>query len=162
MAAASYIRWGEKGCDEMEFTGCVYPRPGDTDIRVDADGREYPFSLTKAQVAEMDFVGLPIRLEHAERSTVGAVGRVVDVAQDPTTRRTAVKFRLDDTPAGNAAAAFIERDHTRDLSLQHLYHHEDASVTPVEISLCVKGARPGSHIYKGREFEDLNSPDTNP
>ena len=88
----------------MEFTGCVYPRPGDTDIRVDADGREYPFSLTKAQVAEMDFVGLPIRLEHAERSTVGAVGRVVDVAQDPTTRRTAVKFRLDDTPAGNAAA----------------------------------------------------------
>lgn len=139
--------------DPLEFAGCVYASPGDVDLRSRPDGTSYPFSLTKEQVLNMRFVDLPVCVEHA---TVNRkVGRVVDSAVDPRTGHAAVKFKFDDTAAGHAAARLVREGIARELSLHHQYFPDTERVKPVEVSVCFKGARKGSVIYKNKEFEEL-------
>ncbi len=56
---------------EDEYAGCVYATPcardGEVTWRRDAEGRPFPWDLTRAQIAGMKFEGLPIRLEHADK-----------------------------------------------------------------------------------------------
>ena len=141
-----------------EYTGCVYENPRETTATVnwhfdEKSGQKIPLDLTKSQLSGMKLLNLPVRIEHQNRvehkNIYGnEVGRVTGVTTHPTTGKTDVTYLLHDNPAGFTAKTLIEQGTIRDLSLNHTYHPDSGRVEPVEISLCVKGARSGTHIYK--------------
>jgi len=123
----------------------------DRDWRVDADtGAQYPFDLTVAEIQSMTFAQLPIKIEHTEKGfeTGDEVGRVTDGCVDPITGYTACKFVLHDTVAGRTIRRLIENNSLDSLSLGHLYHAIDGRVEAQEVSVCFKGARSGTRLYK--------------
>ena len=121
----------------MEFSGCVYADPKtrveEKEWRVDeSSGVRFPFDLTRDELAGMNLVDLPMRIEHTENDKVyeNEVGRVVDVARDPSTGYTAVKWRLHDNAAGLTAKTLTEKGTIRELSLGHEYDASTGRVTP--------------------------------
>lgn len=127
-----------------EYTGCVYaaPRANEADVewRRDASGRPFPWDLTRAQMKEMRLEGLPVRLEHVEKekSTYdNEVGRVVDVARDPRTGYTAVKWKFHKNAAGQAARALVDMGRVGELSLGHQYFPDTSSVEAREVGRCL-------------------------
>ncbi|KAK3233634.1 hypothetical protein CYMTET_56086 [Cymbomonas tetramitiformis] len=100
----------------------------------------------------MQLVDLPVCVEHGGP----ARGRVVAQRTHPTTGHTVVDFKLDPGVAANALRRLAATGRLRDLSLCHHLipkDEEDADIerwrkVPVEISLCMRGGRPGTHIYK--------------
>lgn len=119
----------------MEHWGCIYERPppkrpGDRDITVH-------------EIKRLNFVGLPIRVEHFQ----GDIGVVTEQRTDPVSGKTDVKFKLHSTPEGFAAKTLIGSDTIKQLSLKHLLY-PDRQIVPQEISLCLQGARPNTDIYK--------------
>ena len=142
----------------MEFAGCVYADPRSCSREVQwaesDDGRKYPVDLTRAELAAMDLVGLPVRIEHQARPEHAAiynneVGRVTGCRVDPATGKTDVTYTLHDNPAGHTAKTLTKLGTIRELSLHHRFFPDTGAVEPVEISLCEKGARNGTCIYKG-------------
>ena len=88
------------------------------------------------------------------------MARVVDVARHPETGYTAVKFLFNDTPSGHAAKRLVDRSKITELSLGHKYYPDTGRAEPTEISLCFKGARTGTRIFKEGEFDRLKSMST--
>jgi hypothetical protein len=98
----------------------------------------------------MKIKGVPIKIMHtyAGFETDNKVGRVVDTCVDPKTGYTACKFELFDTFAGRTIRRMIASDSLDSLSLGHLYHRKDKTVEAQEVSVCFKGARSGTRLYK--------------
>lgn len=119
----------------MEHWGCIYEAPppespGERDITVE-------------EIKRLNFVGLPIRIEHFE----GDIGVVTEQVVDPTSGKADVKFKLHSTPEGFAAKSLIGSNTIKQLSLKHLLY-PNRHIVPQEVSLCLKGARPNTDIYK--------------
>jgi|LakMenE09Jun09ns_1017247.scaffolds.fasta_scaffold00034_10 hypothetical protein len=89
-------------------------------------------------------VGLPIRVEHANTT----VGRVVSASL--VGDREVVEWELEDNAAGWAAAKLTDLNAIRELSLKHAVF-ADGRLDPIEVSLCERGARPGTIIVKASE-----------
>ena len=106
------------------------------------------YQLTRAQFAALRplLVGLPIRVEHAKNT----VGRVVAASAEGD--REFVEWELDDNASGWTAAKLTDMDAVRELSLKHVMY-ADGRLSPVEVSLCEKGARPGTVIVKASAEE---------
>jgi hypothetical protein len=145
----------------MEFAGCLYEAPtpdgGARDWRVDpATGKRFPFDLTVSELRTMKITGVPIRIEHAETGFKDTtVGTVVDVCVHPRTGYTACKFELHDTVAGRTIRRMITNGSIDSLSLGHLYHHgQKQAMEAKEVSICFKGARSGTCIYKEAQEYD--------
>ena len=149
----------------MEFAGCLYEKPtavgGARDWRVDPNtGATYPFDLTVAELKNMKITGVPIKIEHTEKGfeTGDEVGRVTDACVNSKTGYTACKFALHDTLPGRTIRRLIENNSLDSLSLGHLYDRTDNSVEAQEVSVCFKGARCGTRVYKElSEYEEHKS-----
>jgi hypothetical protein len=149
----------------MLFAGCLYEAPtpdgGARDWRVDpATGKRFPFDLTVSELRYMKITGVPIRIEHAEAGFKDTtVGKVVDVCVHPKTGYTACKFELHDTVAGRTIRRMITNGSIDSLSLGHLYHHgQKSAMEAKEVSICFKGARSGTRLYKqAQEFDTFKA-----
>jgi hypothetical protein len=145
----------------MEFAGCLYEAPtpdgGARDWRVDpTTGKRFPFDLTVSELRYMKIKGVPIRIEHAEAGFKDTtVGKVVDVCVHPKTGYTACKFELHDTVAGRTIRRMITNGSIDSLSLGHMYHHgQKQAMDAKEVSICFKGARSGTRLYKKTQEYD--------
>jgi hypothetical protein len=124
------------------FWGCIYDSP------VGRGAIPGPRDLTIDEIKSMNLIGLPIRVEHQE----GDVGRVIDCRIDPLTGKTEVCFELSTSPSGIAARSMIQNESIRQLSLKHLVYPNRVMV-PEEVSLCIKGARPQTDVYKTKNYK---------
>jgi len=108
--------------------------------------RDSHYVLTRQQFDTLRarLVGLPIRVEHANTT----VGRVV--AASIVDNREEVEWELEDNAAGWAAAKLTDLNAIRELSLKHAVF-ADGRLDPIEVSLCERGARPGTVIVKASE-----------
>jgi hypothetical protein len=106
------------------------------------------YVLTREQFAALrsQLVGLPIRVEHAANT----VGRVVSASAEGD--RELVEWELNDDAAGWTAAKLTDLNAVRELSLKHVVYG-DGRMVPLEVSLCDKGARPGTVIVKASEAQ---------
>jgi hypothetical protein len=123
--------------ERNRFWGCIYDAP---------DGSTN--DLTVSQIMAMRFKGLPLRIEHHE----GDIGRVVDSKTDPITGRTEVCFELTTDYGAITARQQIEKGVIKQLSLKHLVYPGNRLV-PVEVSLCIQGARPRTDVYKAKNYK---------
>lgn len=146
----------------MEYAGCLYEEPtpdgGDREWMVDpSSGNRYPFDLTVSEIKNMAIVGVPIKIEHKMKGFEAGdeVGRVVDACVDPKTGYTACKFELHDTGPGRVLRQLIDNKTVDSLSLGHLYHHDNNTVEAQEVSVCFKGARSGTRLYKQLDEFDI-------
>ena len=127
----------------MVYTGVIVLEPKQRHSyhgREPETDEEY-FEMT---VAETDEVirraqGVPIHVEHLGEQT--RVGHVIEAGYD-SQRRVCVRFELDKTKDAEGVRAWIRDGFLRGLSLAHIRETSQ----PVEISLCFKGARPGTGI----------------
>jgi hypothetical protein len=127
----------------MVYTGIIVLEPKE---RHSYEGRE---PLTDEEYYEMTFDetdriirdarGVPIHIEHLGAQT--CVGRVVQAGYDAS-RRVCVRFELDKTRDADVARNLIQAGYLRGLSLAHVRETSQ----PIEISLCFRGARPGTGI----------------
>ena len=154
--------------DPNVFTGCVYndprERPEDVEWVLDpvTNERSHPWDLTKAQIRGMDLSNLPVMIEHMDspehKDVYGnEVGRTISSSIDPVTGKTDITYRLHDTHAGFAAKTLTKLGSIKELSLHHTYYPSTGQVTAIEVSLCAKGARSGTQIYKGGTNSSKNS-----
>lgn len=127
---------------KKRYTGCVYADPPDS------TSVQNFMELSKQDLANMRLVGLPLKVEH----TGPPRGEIVDQHTDDQTGYTTVTFEVFDDYAGDALCRMIANGKLPDLSLCHnLYASQDLPFDewkkePVEVSLCLQGARPGTHI----------------
>jgi LysM repeat protein len=127
----------------MVYTGIIVLQPKE---RHSYEGRE---PLTDEEYYEMTFhetdrvireaYGVPIHIEHLGEQT--RVGHVVQAGYDAS-RRVCVRFELDKTRDADVARNLIQAGYLRGLSLSHVRETSQ----PIEISLCFRGARPGTGI----------------
>lgn len=111
-----------------------------TDIRDMAD-EEIQFLADTGQ-----FTGKPIRYDHQEGTDCGKIDRVWREG-----RTWYVEFRLDQSiPAGRCLTKRIRNGLTQGLSLQH----ELEARTPIEISVCQRGARPNTRVVQASDTPD--------
>lgn len=104
--------------------------------------RNEELELDHAEVARMRprIIGRPLRYNHDEKTSMGVV---VDdrIAADGSWD---VLMDLDDeTPEGAETIRFVEAGKLRGVSLKH----RPDECEPIEVSVCVEGARHGSGIY---------------
>ncbi|KAK3249918.1 hypothetical protein CYMTET_40682 [Cymbomonas tetramitiformis] len=129
----------------MRFRGCIYADPprkrqGVSDIT----------EITMEELQELDLVGLPVCVEHGGPQR----GVVESQNTDPVSGYTTVDYRLFDDVAGETLAALTRTGRLRDLSLCHNIYPDDIKPMiewekePVEVSLCMRGGRPGTHIFR--------------
>ncbi|KAK3282971.1 hypothetical protein CYMTET_9317 [Cymbomonas tetramitiformis] len=129
----------------MRFRGCIYADPprkrqGVSDIT----------EITMEELQELDLVGLPVCVEHGGPQR----GVVESQNTDPVSGYTTVDYRLFDDVAGETLAALTRTGRLRDLSLCHNIYPDDSKPMiewekePVEVSLCMRGGRPGTHIFR--------------
>lgn len=124
--------------------GVVHPPGEDAD---DYDGIYYRAD-EMTQLAT-DLVGKPLCVEHRDDEPVGTVQR----AWVGRHGRLFVLFNTNETTfPGVLAGRLVDHHVCTDLSLGHAVafdprRHCVVGKTPVEVSLCTEGARPGTHIY---------------
>lgn len=97
------------------------------------------FRLSRKQVESMNLVGLPVRIEHKE----GTIGRVISASVGA--HEAVAEYELDDTTFGLTAAALTDLGRARGVSLKH--RDVGGVCTPIELSVCVEGARPDTRIH---------------
>lgn len=114
------------------FEGCIY---GETPT-------DPHYRLTVDDLRNLQLTGLPVRVEHQGDQDVG---RVVSAQVTPD-GRAYVRYSLADTPAGYACQELISKGSLQELSLKHAAY-PDGTKRAIEVSLVVKGARPGTNIY---------------
>jgi hypothetical protein len=98
------------------------------------------YHLTKEQLLGMNLIGIPVHVEHHDTP----VGRIVSASMSDASAD--VQWEMNDCPAGWTAEQLMALGEARELSLKHI-KHANGSLTPVEVSLVVKGARPESLIH---------------
>ncbi|KAK3289808.1 hypothetical protein CYMTET_2739 [Cymbomonas tetramitiformis] len=129
----------------MRFRGCIYADPPRK-----RDGVRDITEITLEELQALDLIGLPVCVEH------GGPQRGVIEAQhtDPVTGYTTVDYRLYSDVAGETLATLTKQGRLRDLSLCHnIYPDPNRPMAewekePVEVSLCMQGGRPGTHIFR--------------
>jgi len=127
------------------FWGCIYDAPvSDHAIPSEVD-------LTVSEISAMQFIGLPVRIEHHE----GDIGRVIDSRTDPTSGRTEVCFELDRTPRGITARSMIQKGAIRQLSLKHLVYPNRLMVPVRRVDRCLLTA--GPHVDLSVSFVTSSS-----
>jgi hypothetical protein len=99
------------------------------------------FEMTLAETDEIirKARGVPIHVEHLGEPT--RVGQVIEAGYD-VNRRVCVRFELDTSADARIVRNWIQAGFLRGLSLAHVRETSQ----PVEISLCFRGARPGTGI----------------
>jgi hypothetical protein len=129
--------------ERNRFWGCIYDAHdgSSTDIAV-------------SDIMEMEFVGLPLRIEHNE----GDVGKVVDSKTDPVTGRTEICFEMATDIGAIAARQQIDKGIIKQLSLMHLVYGpnrpgEKNRLVPVEVSLCMQGRRARTDVYTAKKYK---------
>lgn len=122
---------------QLTFRGCVYANPART---AEEAG---PRDLTIDEIMNMRLEGLPVRVEHGSRASVG---RVRASATDRDTGYTTVDLEFDDSVEGHVAAALVEKGSIRELSLCHDVYADNSKI-PVEVSLVQEGARSNTVIF---------------
>jgi len=120
----------------MSFAGCVYRAP---ETRPCAPlARD---DLSALQLRDMRLAGLPIHVTHGS-STREAIGRIEDEWQGADGSKY-VSFSIDERfPVFREG---VQNGLYRDLSLHHVIDPKRGFV-PVEVSICHRGAREGTHI----------------
>lgn len=137
---------------DLVFQGVILP-PGVDEINDPCD------QFSKDEVDNINLVGLPVFVEHIDRSTAEkaylGVGSVIDQRVNPADGRKLVTCRVQgDTLPKKVVQNKIRSGVFRDLSLTHQYEIiKDKTTgklyqtkTPVEISVCETGRRPGCRI----------------
>eukprot|EP00854_Cymbomonas_tetramitiformis_P018319 gene18319-21846_t len=126
------------------FTGCIYSNPP-------LNKKEASFTdLTKDELKNMNLVGLPIKVEHDGPCR----GVITNQNTNDESGYTTITFNIDEGYAGDALINLIKYGGLPDLSLCHnIYGDSDMPFElwekePVEVSLCLQGAREGTHICK--------------
>lgn len=120
----------------MLFAGCVYRSP---ETKPYAPlGRD---DLSAVQLRDMRLVGLPIHVTHGS-STREAIGRIQDEWQGADGSKY-VSFSVDEKYS--VFREGVRNGLYRDLSLHHVIDPQRGFV-PVEVSICHRGARDGTHI----------------
>lgn len=122
----------------MLFAGCVYRSP-ETEPYAPL-GRD---DLSAVQLRDMRLVGLPIHVTHGS-STREAIGRIQDEWQGADGSKY-VSFSIDDKYS--VFHEGVRNGLYRDLSLHHVIDPQRGFV-PVEVSICHRGARDGTHILQ--------------
>jgi len=127
----------------MVYTGIIVLQPKERhsyegrEPRTDEEYYEMTFAETDRVIREA--CGVPIHIEHLGEQT--RVGHVVQAGYDAS-RRVCVRFELDKSRDANVARNLIQAGYLRGLSLSHVRETSQ----PLEISLCFRGARPGTGI----------------
>ena len=98
------------------------------------------YQLEKNELLAMNLIGLPICVEHHSKP-VGTI-----VAASMSDDSADVEWQLNDDASGWAAETLVTHGAARELSLKHR-KNVDGSLTPLEVSLVLKGARPESSIH---------------
>lgn len=122
----------------MLFAGCVYRSP-ETEPYAPL-GRD---DLSAVQLRDMRLVGLPIHVTHGS-STREAIGRIQDEWQGADGSKY-VSFSVDEKYS--VFREGVRNGLYRDLSLHHVIDPQRGFV-PVEVSICHRGARDGTHILQ--------------
>lgn len=127
----------------MVYTGVIVLEPKERhsyegrDPQTDEEYYEMTFAETDRVIREAH--GIPIHIEHMGEQT--RVGHVVQAGYDAS-RRVCVRFELDKGRDAEVARNLIQAGYLRGLSLAHVRE----TAQPIEISLCFRGARPGTGI----------------
>lgn len=127
----------------MVYTGIIVLQPKE---RHSYEGREpqteeeyYEMTFSETDRVIREAYGVPIHIEHLGEQT--RVGHVVQAGYDAS-RRVCVRFELDKGRDADVARNLIQAGYLRGLSLSHVRETSQ----PIEISLCFRGARPGTGI----------------
>lgn len=127
----------------MVYTGIIVLEPKE---RHSYEGREpqtdeeyYEMTFDETDRIIRDACGVPIHIEHLGEQT--CVGHVVQAGYDAS-RRVCVRFELGKGRDADVARNLIQAGYLRGLSLSHVRETSQ----PIEISLCFRGARPGTGI----------------
>jgi hypothetical protein len=108
------------------------------------------YQLERSQLLAMNLIGLPICVEHHDKP-VGTI-----VAASMSDDSADVEWQLNEDASGWAAETLVKAGAARELSLRHFKNH-DGSLTPMEVSLVVRGARPDSKI-QGIDINTTSEP----
>lgn len=100
------------------------------------DNRQQELQLDKNEVEQMrkSIVGIPLRYSHDDKTCIGVVGDERLCSDGSWDVRLDVK---DDTVEGRRCMYYIKNDIVNGVSLQH----NPNTNTPLEVSLCARGAR---------------------
>lgn len=119
--------------------------------------RQQELELTHADVQAMQqrVLGIPVRYNHDDNTFLG---KVTDTRVNPNGSWDAELELSVETPEGEVTLKAIEDGLIDGVSLQH----ELFSNKPKEVSVCVKGARPGSKFIRKPANSDLYRCDADP
>ena len=109
----------------------------------------FELSRSNARVLASNLPGIPMVGEH---DTTVKIGRVMNTHVHDNSGDFACRFQLDthQSKAALVAASMIDVGYIRGVSLCHNRH----TMQGKEVSLCFKGARPGTEIYSGQQVAD--------
>lgn len=128
---------------KIHYRGRVVHRAKDrASFHGEPQTKEQLYELTKDQISTIlqQIHGIPVLFEHGALGTV-PIGEIVN-ASVSSDGSGDVTFRLLDTEAGQLSANLIEKCGIKGLSLSH----NRKTLEPVEVSLCIQGARPNTGI----------------
>lgn len=128
------------------FIGNVLPTHKDAESHPESASKS--FHITPKESEDMDLVGLPVRLEHADSLTLGTIKKSWD---DGAGKKWVIGELHDDSVQSKFASKDLLSENTifKGLSLQHVYkEYTDGTSTkhPVEVSLVREPRRGGCNI----------------
>jgi len=130
----------------LHFIGNVLPSTDDANQHPEANSKT--FHITKEESDNMDLVGVPVRLEHADSLTLGTIQK----SWNDKSGRKWVIGEIDDNSVESKFAGkdLLSTDAVfTGLSLQHVhneYSDGTCSKRPVEVSLVRNPRRPGCNV----------------
>lgn len=127
---------------EMKYEGIIVLQPPATHSYIGEPEVGTPewFELTQDEINQMmsQMAGIPLIIEHADDPT--EIGKVEKAYMKDG--NACVQISLHDSDVGEIGKQLIEGSSHRGLSLSH----ERKTLKPVDLSICRKGARPGTWI----------------
>ncbi len=130
----------------LHFIGNVLPTKDQADAHPESGSKS--FHITPNESKQMDLVGLPVRLEHADSLTLGTIQK----SWNDSTGRKWVIGEIDDNSVESKFAGKDLLSNSavfKGLSLQHVhneYSDGSSSKKPVEVSLVRNPRRPGCTV----------------
>ena len=114
------------------FQGCIY-----ADTPKDP---HYQLSGAELRALQPHIVGLPVRVEHGAKN----IGKVTAAWMDEA-GHAHVRWDMEDGVRGWGLSKLIDDGSVTELSLKHAAY-PDGRLRPIEVSVCERGARPGTRI----------------